>query len=135
MAIANPNPITVPAVQTAEKTYPDYFLISLNLQTLDPANFKQRIIAMLRPYNAATKEILPMGMGESDFRFNLDDIWAEAARVPALNSVIAELTTVIDLIIQETNLLAKIDKAATAEKITLLTKLTDVQKKMGINAQ
>lgn len=120
-------PVTIPAVSTPEKTYPDLFLSTLRVIT-DQESMQTWAMAKLNPYNYTTKELMPNDVGCKEFR--IEDVYAEAARVPLLATVMGGLLTVIDLLVKEKELEAAISAGAT----DLEDQLAAVKNGLGIQS-
>jgi hypothetical protein len=123
--IVSPTPVTVPAVSIPEKTYPDLYL--MNLQVTTTPQMDTKAIAHLRPYNYTTKELQPQCRLQ---QFVIPNIWAEAVRVPLLAQVMGGIISVISGLIQEKDLVAKLAEDPTNE--TLLGQLAAVRTALGI---
>ena len=129
-SIYNPTPVTVPASQ--EKSYLDNFMISM--QVLPPmANGKQTLICVFRPYNNSTHEMYPST--ERDFRF-IKEVWEESARSSMFAQVMGGILTLSSLLLQESDLAAKIKATSDASQLaTLGAELATVEKTLGVQTK
>lgn len=126
--ISNPNPITIPA--SAEKTFPDAYIVGLQLITLDMSGTKQRLLVTFRPYNQAANELSQSR--SHDFSLNINDLWSETARAPLLAQVMGAIVNVVNLLVQERDLSGKLSSAGDTERPALEQQLSNVQAELGI---
>jgi hypothetical protein len=128
-----------PAV--AEKTYPDKFIVGLNIST-DVNSLKQSVTVSLRPYNYDTQELMPQphppwshhGPVHIDELFVVDDIESEAGRVPLLAQTMGMIVVATKALVAEKSLLKKMEdvKISSEERTSLEAHLVDVRKTLGM---
>ena len=128
-SIYNPSPIVLPAQD--ETTFPDSYLISMNLMT-PSKDGKQQIKFVLRPYNKSTKAMYP-GVGK-DTTLTFGDVFAEAARVPIFAQTMGLLLTAVSLGLHEKTLVCAIDSLEEndPELVQLNAELAQVRTAMGM---
>src|SRR3972149_11490083 len=106
--IINPNLITMPASE--EKLFSSAYIVGMQLITSDVSGTKQRLRVTFRPYNQGTNELYQGRDG--DFSLDINDLWTEAARVPLLAQVIANIVNITNLLVQERDLIVKLSQAS-----------------------
>jgi len=124
------SPVVTPAITIEEKTYPDRFMMALNVET-NPQDMNCRAVVRLLPYNYTTKELL-LQEGVMK-RFIIEDLWTEAARVPLLAQMMGGIIQVVDLLVKEKDLTEAIAVATGEAKTTLEGQLTTVQTALGVS--
>jgi hypothetical protein len=123
--ITNPAPVVIPAVPAVEeKRYDEAFIVGLVLSSRAAAD--QQLLVTLRPYNYAASELYPGA--DADSRFIVDNVWAEAARVPAFAQVMGGICQVTSLLVREKQLVAVAEP--TAEQVA---ELAAVRTELGIS--
>lgn len=125
-----------PAV--AEKTYPDKFIVGLSIST-DVNSMRQSATVSLRPYNYETQELTPQpapwmhpGLMQIDELFVVEDIEAEAVRVPLLAQTMGMIVVATKALVAEKNILKKLETTTGEEQTALEAQLADVRETLGM---
>ena len=121
--IVSESPIVIPEQVIPETTYPDLYVVNLRVHT-EQSNMLCQAEARLQPYNYTTKQIMIDGPCQE---FTIEDVWAEAERVPLLATVVGGMTQVVALLIQEKKLKEELEAG-----LDVSEELTAVQTALGI---
>jgi len=117
-------PEIIPA--TAEASYPDMFITTMNIMRLPDG--RQQIFAHLHNYNKETGELSPnSNMG---YEVKIEDIWAEAVRCPMFAQMMGGIVTITSLLYQEQWLKRQIE--ITEDPTALEAQLAEVEDQLGI---
>jgi hypothetical protein len=123
--ILNPDPVIIPP--TEEKTYPNLYCREFYVYPPN-AEGKQVLNTISRPYNKSLGEMYPFD--DKDYQFVIEDVFAEAERVPLFKQILGGLLVCVNLGIQERSIYADLALDPTNE--TLQSKLAVVHAAMGI---
>lgn len=120
----------IPAV--AEKVYPDKYIVALGISR-EPSG-KQPCEVLLQAYNYDTKELCESP--DAVERFQLSDIWSEAARSTVFAQVMGGLVNVVMLMYQERAAREKVySLPAGKERDEAITQLHQMQEALGIQPE
>jgi hypothetical protein len=125
--IYNPDPLTIPAIE--EKTFPDFYCIEFVVS--QPRDGNQSLVATFRPYNKTTGELY--SGADKDYQIILDDVFAEAARVPIFAQAMGYILTSLSLGIQERKLVKAMENTTDETELAALqAQLDAVHTAMGM---